>query len=79
MALFDYHLCDNCGERKTFYDAHMNFAFVNGHRRYDYSKGGTDYTPFPGYRVFALCHQCDETHEIVIRPKAGAKENGDAE
>jgi len=28
MAFCDYHACDRCGERKTFYDANMNVEWV---------------------------------------------------
>ena len=24
---------------------------------------------FPGYAVYALCNECEKTHEIVIRAK----------
>ena len=69
MAFCDYHACDNCGERKTFYDAHMNMTFVDGVWRYDHASGGTDYPAYPGYRLFALCSECEKTHQIVIQPK----------
>lgn len=69
MAFGDYHACDNCGERKTFYDADMDMEFVDGEWRYSWSAGGPGYGPFPGYRLVALCHECEKTHEIVIRPR----------
>ena len=69
MAFCDYHACDNCGERKTFYDADMDMEFVDGKWKYGYAKGGEGYPAFPGYDIFALCHECEKTHEIVIRKK----------
>lgn len=72
MAFSDYHPCDNCGDRKTFYDANMSMEFVEGEWRYDYAKGGTDYPVYLGYRVYALCHECEKTHRIVIQPTGGA-------
>jgi len=71
MAFSDYHACDNCGARKTFYDANMNFEFVDGVYRYDWSKGGADYPAYPGYQVWALCHECEKTHQIVIIERKG--------
>ena len=70
MAFSDYHACDNCGERKTFYDADMDMECVDGDWRYGYAKGGDDYPAYPGYRVYALCHECEKTHKIVIIPAA---------
>lgn len=58
MAFCDYHPCDLCGERKTFYDADMN---VEQH------KDGS--LTYDGHEVYALCHVCRETHEIIIAPK----------
>lgn len=69
MAFSDYHACDNCGERKTFYDADHDQTWVNGEWRYGYAKGGDGYPAWPGYRVFALCEDCEKTHEIVIQKK----------
>ena len=69
MAFCDYHACDNCGERKTFYDANMLPTFVDGVWRYDYASGGADYPSYPGYQIFALCHECEKTHQIVIQTK----------
>lgn len=69
MAFCDYHACDRCGERKTFYDADMTPEWVGDHWRYNYGPGGESYPPFPGYRAYALCHECEKTHEIVIREK----------
>lgn len=71
MAFCDYHACDNCGERKTFYDADMAMEFVDGKWKYGYAKGGEGYPAFPGYDIFALCHECEKTHEIVIRKRHG--------
>lgn len=71
MAAGDYHTCDNCGERKTFYDANMDMKWVNGAWRYDYSES-SGVPPFPGYRIYALCTDCEKTHEIVIMPKRPA-------
>lgn len=68
MAAADYHLCDNCGA-KTFYDANIDGNYVGGKWRYDYQKGGENYPPFLGYVAYALCHECEKTHEIVVRPK----------
>ena len=73
MASADYHTCDHCGERKTFYDADMEVEWVDGHWRYNWAKGGEGYPAFPGYRVFALCNECEQTHEIVIRQKVPAQ------
>jgi hypothetical protein len=71
MAFSDYHTCDQCGERKTFYDAHMDPLWINDQWRYDYSASGIDGVPaYPGFRLYALCHECEKTHEIVIQPKA---------
>lgn len=72
MAFCDYHACDNCGERKTFYDADMNPEWVDDHWRYNYAPGAESYPPYPGYRVWALCHDCEKTHEIIIQPKPAA-------
>jgi len=69
MAFCDYHACDNCGAAKTFYDAHLNQEFVDGAWRIDWASGGAGYPPFPGYQVWALCHDCEKTHEIVITKK----------
>jgi hypothetical protein len=67
MAFSDYHACDNCGERKTFYDADMDPEWVDGAWRYGYSKSSIEGVPaYLGYRVYALCHECEKTHEIVI-------------
>ncbi len=71
MAFSDYHTCDNCGERKTFYDAHMSVRLVDGVWRYDYSES-SGVPLFPGYRLYALCTDCEKTHEIVIMPKRPA-------
>ena len=71
MAFGDYHACDQCGERKTFYDAHMDPLWINDQWRYDYSASGIEGVPaYPGFRLYALCHECEKTHEIVIQPKA---------
>jgi hypothetical protein len=69
MAFADYHACDNCGERKTFYDADMSAEWVDDHYRYNWAPGGEGYPPFMGYRIYSLCHECEKTHEIVIRPR----------
>ena len=69
MAFYDYHACDNCGERKTFYDAHMDPELVDGEWRYNYAKGGKDYPAFPGYKLVALCTDCEKSHQIVIVKK----------
>ena len=74
MAFSDYHACDNCGERKTFYDADMDMEWVDGDWRYGYAKGGDGYPAYPGYRVYALCHECEKTHKIVIVPAATGDE-----
>lgn len=63
MAFVDYHACDHCGERKTFYDADMDLDWVDSHWRYE--ANGTH----KGYRLYALCHECEQTHKIVIIPK----------
>lgn len=76
MAFCDYHACDNCGENKTFYDAHMAPEWVDGEWRYSYSRGGDDYAAFPGYRIVALCHECEKTHRIEIRPIPAHDEEG---
>lgn len=67
MAACDYHACDRCGG-KTFYDADIDGEWVDGHWRYGWAKGGEDYPPFLGYVAYALCHECEKTHEIVVRP-----------
>lgn len=66
MAFADYHACDQCGENKTFYDANLDPEWVDGHWRYNWAPGGAGYGPFPGYRVYALCHECEKTHRIAI-------------
>ncbi|MDQ4421513.1 hypothetical protein OOT33_13885 [Sphingobium sp. DEHP117] len=63
MAFCDYHACDNCGERKTFYDADHNITCADGDWLYDYNA-----PTYPGYRVYALCHECAKTHRIAILP-----------
>jgi hypothetical protein len=65
MAFSDYHACDQCGERKTFYDADHNITRVDGVWRHD-----VDLPTFPGYLTYALCNECEKTHQIVIQPKA---------
>lgn len=70
MAFSDYHACDKCGNRKTFYDADMSgIEWVGDHYRYSYYERGNGESPYPGYRVYALCHECEKTHQIVIVPK----------
>lgn len=69
MAFCDYHACDLCGERKTFYDADMAMEWVDGGWRYGYAKGAGDAPAYPGYKVFALCHDCEKTHQIAIIPR----------
>ena len=59
MAFSDYHACDQCGEKKTFYDANMDVEWCPYQMAYLYQ----------GYRIYALCHKCEKTHEIVILPK----------
>lgn len=70
MAFFDYHACDHCGGARTFYDANLYPEWVEDHWRYGWSPGGDGYPAFPGYRVYSLCHECEKTHEIIIRPRA---------
>ena len=66
MAMADYHACDLCGA-KTFYDAHIDgFADTDGNWRYGVEG-------IIGHRAYALCGNCEETHEIVIRPRRGVK------
>ena len=70
MAFCDYHACDNCGERKTFYDADMSgIGWSAEQGAYLYGSNG-DYEP--GYRIYALCHECEKTHQVVIQPKEHA-------
>lgn len=79
MAFCDYHACDLCGGAKTFYDADMCPEWVDGHWRYGYAPGGEGYPAFPGYRVYALCHECEKTHDVAIVPKgASATTDGEA-
>lgn len=68
MAFCDYHACDLCGERKTFYDANMDQEWVVDHWRVGYAPGGEGYPPFMGYRLWALCGECEKTHKIAIIP-----------
>lgn len=68
MAFCDYHPCDQCGERKTFYDADLDQEWVVDHWRIGYAPGGEGYPPFMGYRPWALCHECEKTHKITIVP-----------
>ena len=70
MAAADYHSCDRCGA-KTFYDAEIPGEYVGGEWRYNWQPGGEGYPPFPGYVAYALCNECEKTHEIVIREKGG--------
>jgi hypothetical protein len=76
MAWADYHICDHCGERKTFYDAdhNLDWSIERDCYVYDPVPGAADgsYPGLPGYRVWSLCHECEKTHEIVIRPKSGS-------
>lgn len=73
MAAGDYHTCDNCGERKTFYDANMDPEWIDGAWRYDYCKSSIEgVPPFRGYRIYALCTDCEKTHEIVIMTRTAA-------
>ena len=65
MAAADYHTCDNCGERKTFYDADLDGDYVEDAWRYEANLT----TGAQGYRAWSLCHECEQTHEIVIRPR----------
>lgn len=68
MAFCDYHPCDCCGERKTFYDADMDYGHSpDGTLLY----GGYEHEGvYIGYRAYALCHECEKTHQIVIEPRA---------
>lgn len=70
MAFCDYHACDNCGERKTFYDADMSGI--------DWSAEQGAYL-YGGFRIYALCHECEKTHQIIIQPKepTPSKEGGE--
>lgn len=58
MAFGDYHPCDRCGERKTFYDANMDYEVLNN---------GT--ILYGGHQVVALCRECIQTHEVKIVPR----------
>lgn len=63
MAAADYHSCDNCGA-KTFYDANLDGFYDATQGAWLYGTEG-----YTGYRAWALCTKCEQTHEIVIRPK----------
>jgi hypothetical protein len=58
MAAADYRLCDVC-QCKTFYDANLNYDF------HEYPKHGLRLGDWA-----VLCEKCNETHEVVIRPRA---------
>jgi hypothetical protein len=61
MAFGDYHACDHCGAQKTFYDANLDGEYVDGEWRYNANP-----PHYPGYRAYALCNECEKTHQIVI-------------
>lgn len=63
MAAADYHLCDVCGN-KTFYDADLDGFSDKASGAWLY---GTE--SYRGFRAYALCGECEQTHKIVIRPK----------
>jgi hypothetical protein len=71
MAFADYHICDHCGERKTFYDADHNTDWdaAQGEWVYDSIPSSGGVPGLPGYRVYALCRECSKTHKIVIVPQ----------
>ena len=73
MAFCDYHACDNCGERKTFYDANLPGEWVGDEYRYGWEPCREGCGPFSGYRVVSLCHECEKTHQIVIVPHSPAQ------
>jgi len=65
MAFSDYHPCDNCGDKKTFYDANMNYECNDdGSITYD-----------GGLKLWCLCRACSLTHEIVIVEKGPTHED----
>lgn len=73
MAAGDYYSCDVCGQ-KCFYDANLNYEFpdrngndswgqpiakeelVKGEYRLDYLGA-----------IAAICRDCAQTHEVVVR------------
>tara|TARA_Y100000815_G_C13137596_1_gene423020 strand:+ start:286 stop:507 length:222 start_codon:yes stop_codon:yes gene_type:complete len=63
MAAADYHLCDLCAA-KTFYDADLEGFHDPASGEWLYGWEGVS-----GYRAYALCKKCEETHEIVIQPR----------
>lgn len=63
MAMADYHLCDNCG-CKTFYDADLDGFYDPKTGEWLYGCKGVY-----GFRAFALCKDCEKTHEIVVQER----------
>lgn len=61
MAMADYHICDCCGDAKTFYDANnwdggaVDAGFESG------LWGAAD--------IAAICSECAKTHKVVIVTK----------
>jgi len=61
MASSDYRLCDVC-ERKTFYDACLNYEFHEDTKDPTYSL-----EHLGAWRV--LCSDCSKTHLVVVLSK----------
>lgn len=69
MALSDYYLCDIC-ERKTFYDAELNYLPEPDED--SYNENPTTNHRWPDGDVgfmYVICKKCAETHEINIVKK----------
>lgn len=69
MAFCDYHACDHCGQNKTFYDASLDGDLdpETGDWMYGRSASMIEGVPaYPGHRAYALCFDCQKTHEIKI-------------
>lgn len=67
MASGDYRSCDVCG-CKTFYDAKLNYSYSED------KDENSEFRPIRGKHVQlertgdwkVICHNCAETHEVVI-------------
>lgn len=75
MAAADYYLCDKCGG-KCFYDASLNYEYPDkdgndswGNQIKDELVKGAGYKLDYLGDIAALCRECSETHEVIVRPK----------
>jgi hypothetical protein len=77
MALADYRLCDQCGD-KAFYDANLNYETGSKDavtKQWAYPPnvfktcGVTDFAALDYLGDWAvLCNECSQTHKCIIVP-----------